>query len=92
MNCVYPMEFISKRWRTLCGSLGFWPVGQMLLALLVCVSKYYFLIDQHTNARAWIVLKIKNNSLSITRSRQSLRRTELIDHNLCENHNSNLAV
>ena len=33
--CVYPIEFVGKRWRVFCGTIGFWALGTMLLALLV---------------------------------------------------------
>ena len=37
VNCVYPLEFVGQRWRTLCGTIGFWAVGQIVLALIVSV-------------------------------------------------------
>jgi MFS family permease len=38
VNCVYPLEFVGHRWRTLCGTIGFWAIGGMILAL--CVSMF----------------------------------------------------
>ena len=38
VGCVYPMEFVGRRWRTLVGTIGFWAVGVMLLALLVSLN------------------------------------------------------
>ena len=35
VNCVYPLEFVGRRWRTVCGTVGFWAVGGMTLALMV---------------------------------------------------------
>ena len=37
VNCTYPLEFVGPRWRTLCGTIGGWAIGIMILAL--CVSK-----------------------------------------------------
>jgi len=33
INCIYPLEFVGNRWRTLCGTIGFWAMGQMILSL-----------------------------------------------------------
>ncbi|KAK2152867.1 hypothetical protein LSH36_316g08008 [Paralvinella palmiformis] len=33
VSCVYPLEFVGQRWRTLCGTIGFWAIGGMVLAL-----------------------------------------------------------
>ena len=35
INCIYPLEFVGNRWRTLCGTIGFWAMGQMILSLAV---------------------------------------------------------
>jgi MFS family permease len=35
VNCVFLLEFVGRRWRTVCGTVGFWAVGQLILALLV---------------------------------------------------------
>ena len=35
VNCTYPLEFVGPRWRTLCGTIGFWAIGIMILALFV---------------------------------------------------------
>ncbi|KAK3788267.1 hypothetical protein RRG08_027001 [Elysia crispata] len=32
VNFVLPLEFVSPRWRTFCGCIGFWAVGLMTLA------------------------------------------------------------
>ena len=31
-NFVLPLEYVSAKWRTFCGCIGFWAVGTMLLA------------------------------------------------------------
>ncbi|KAK3097018.1 hypothetical protein FSP39_005624 [Pinctada imbricata] len=33
VNFVLPLEFVTPRWRTFCGCIGFWAVGLMTLAL-----------------------------------------------------------
>ena len=33
--CVYPLEFVGHKWRVLCGTIGFWAVGIILLAPMV---------------------------------------------------------
>lgn len=38
VNCVYPLEFVGRQWRTFCGTIGFWAVGQLILVLLVSVA------------------------------------------------------
>ncbi|CAH1796783.1 unnamed protein product [Owenia fusiformis] len=40
VNFVLPMEFISPRWRTFCGCVGFWAVGVMTLPIFA-----YFIRD-----------------------------------------------
>ena len=35
VDCVYTMEFIGRRWRTLVGTIGLWGIGQCILALMV---------------------------------------------------------
>ena len=30
--CVYPLEFVGRQWRVLCGTIGFWSLGSMALA------------------------------------------------------------
>ena len=32
VNFVLPLEFVTPRWRTFCGCVGFWAVGLMTLA------------------------------------------------------------
>ena len=39
-NFVLPLEYVSARWRTFCGCIGFWAVGTMLLAPLA-----YYITD-----------------------------------------------
>ncbi|CAG7727980.1 unnamed protein product [Allacma fusca] len=34
MSTIYPMEFLTPKWRQLCGSVGPWGEGVMLLALM----------------------------------------------------------
>ena len=31
------MEFVGPRWRTICGTVGFWAIGVMLMAFLVSI-------------------------------------------------------
>ncbi len=33
--CVFPMEFLGKRWRVFVGTIGFWAIGTMILAVMV---------------------------------------------------------
>ncbi len=33
--CVYPLEFVGRQWRVLCGTIGFWSLGSMALAGVV---------------------------------------------------------
>ena len=33
--CVYPIEFVGRRWRVFCGTIGFWALGTMILAPMV---------------------------------------------------------
>ena len=36
--CVYPLEFVGRQWRVLCGTLGLWSPGVIALAGLVSVK------------------------------------------------------
>ena len=38
VNCVYPLEFVGRQWRTLTGTIGFWAIGEMMLALIVSIG------------------------------------------------------
>ena len=38
VNNVYTVEFVGKRWRTLCGTIGFWGIGGMSLAFIVSLN------------------------------------------------------
>ena len=44
VNSVYTIEFVGKRWRTLCGTIGFWGIGGMSLALIV---RFLTIIQAH---------------------------------------------
>ena len=33
VNQSMPLEFVSKRWRTFCGCIGFWAVGIMVIVI-----------------------------------------------------------
>ena len=37
INCVYPLEFVSRQWRVLCGTIGLWSIGSMILAGFVSI-------------------------------------------------------
>ncbi|GFS26250.1 solute carrier family 22 member 15-like [Elysia marginata] len=54
VNFVLPLEFVSPRWRTFCGCIGFWAVGLMTLAPWA-----YFIRD-------WRKLNIAMSSCGIT--------------------------
>ncbi|CAG5134983.1 unnamed protein product [Candidula unifasciata] len=54
VNFVLPLEFVTPKWRTFCGCIGFWAVGLMLLAPWA-----YFLRD-------WRLLNIAMASTSLT--------------------------
>ncbi|XP_005098324.1 organic cation transporter protein [Aplysia californica] len=43
VNFVLPLEFVTPKWRTFCGCVGFWAVGLMTLALWA-----YFIRDWRT--------------------------------------------
>ncbi|CAD5112005.1 DgyrCDS1256 [Dimorphilus gyrociliatus] len=53
ISSVYPLEIVSKKYRSLAGTFGFWAIGQMLLAPMA----YYF--------RKWQTLLIVSCSTSI---------------------------
>ena len=35
INCVYPLEFVGRQWRVLCGTIGFWSPALVVLPGLV---------------------------------------------------------
>ncbi|ELU17167.1 hypothetical protein CAPTEDRAFT_222145 [Capitella teleta] len=41
VNCVFPLEFVGRRWRTVCGTVGFWAIGQLVLALMANYIKHW---------------------------------------------------
>ena len=38
VNIVYPLEFVTSRWRVLCGAMGFWPIGALIVPFVVTIS------------------------------------------------------
>ena len=41
--CVFPMEFLGKKFRVFVGTVGFWAIGTMILAGMVRILCYSFL-------------------------------------------------
>ena len=40
INCVYPLEFVGRQWRVLCGTIGFWSPALVVLPGLVSITIY----------------------------------------------------
>ena len=40
INCVYPLEFVGRQWRVLCGTIGFWSPALVVLPGLVSTTRY----------------------------------------------------
>ncbi len=50
--CVYPLEFVGRQWRVLCGTIGFWSIGLIILAGLVraITCPYLVLLAIHAHS------------------------------------------
>ena len=75
INCVYPLEFIGHRWRTLCGTVGFWACGGVLLSLFVsvlyefCISFNFKLISYVGEVGLFIAAVRRAQTVSVVEDR-----------------------
>ncbi|XP_050402198.1 organic cation transporter protein isoform X1 [Patella vulgata] len=56
VNFVLPLEFITPKWRTFCGCIGFWAVGLATLALWAYVLRDWRYLTMGTSASSIFLL------------------------------------
>ena len=57
INCVYPLEFVGRQWRVLCGTIGFWSPALVVLPGLVSTTRYLQLHCTKRSSKINVYLK-----------------------------------
>ena len=60
INCIYPLEFVSRQWRVLCGTIGFWSPALVVLTGLVSTIRPSSYIIQNEVLKFKIPLKFSS--------------------------------
>ena len=70
VNCVYTVEFVGTRWRTFCGTVGFWAVGVMVTSLVVSITGHKNSMSMDARFGIFWTYQIR----LISRQRQRIKR------------------
>ena len=73
INCIYPLEFVGRQWRVLCGTIGFWSPALVVLPGLVSTIGRVELLRLH----------IKKHFIKIVLSNLLIMKVYLNSSNNC---------
>jgi len=54
VQVIYPMEFLGKKWRCLCGTVGCWAIGTIILAVIAYFIREWSLLTIVTSASGFV--------------------------------------
>ena len=57
INCIYPLEFVGRQWRVLCGTIGFWSPALVVLTGVVSTDPSSYITQNKA-----LKLKIPRNT------------------------------